>query len=133
MNCEAWREASASIDPWYLPLFFGFVVVGLVLCFARLLAAGPYRKYLEKEHMTDVQHRQLNQHLRDTGRGWIVAGWQLLLPLLPFVFVWPLVSPTFCEQKNMRCERSLMSTRQFIGPPCAGSVPDPSKRAQMAL
>jgi hypothetical protein len=125
MKCEAWRQVATSIDLLFVPLFIAVVVGGIVLAFSRMLAAGPFRKYLEKENMTAEQRRQLNQHLRATGRSWVVVGMRLVLPPFLFLMVWPLVSPTFCE--NIRCGKKALSTRQFINPPCAtvmGREPD---------
>jgi hypothetical protein len=120
MICGVWREIASTIDLCYVPVFFGVVIGGLVLGFAELLAAGPYRDYMAKKVMTSEERQQLDQHLHDTGRAWIVAGRRLWLRPLPFAFIflfgWPIASPTFCE--TIRCGKSILDTRGFIGLPC---------------
>lgn len=84
MRCT-WRDIATYVDAWYSPVFFGCIVAIFALFLWGSLA----------------EHRRFGQWLRDTGRDRYLAALKFLYVAVAFLLVWPMVSPTFCE--NMKC------------------------------
>lgn len=105
MRC-AWREIASYIDVWWPLLFFGFWLFMLWGFFAVEL---PWRRAQNQSwwwwggwrRLTRAENRKYKQWLRDTGRGWVLRTGRIALAAILFVLIWPLVSPTFCE--NVKC------------------------------
>ena len=103
MRC-AWRDIATYIDPWWLPLFLG-VWVSIVVSFfwsAGLLAAYGADPWRHTMWWTRAERRRFMRWLRDTGRGWVIIVQRTMFVAFIFAFVWPMVSPTFCE--NVKCK-----------------------------
>jgi hypothetical protein len=126
MFCDAWREAATYIDVGHLVLFVGTVIGGLALGLGSYFAVGGHLKGWDPENLTQEQRQQYNQRLRDLGLGWTIGWERLLLYLLPFLFIWPFVSPTFCD--TIRCKGSIPDIRRVINAPCL-TQPSPGDRS----
>ena len=68
-------------------------------------------------HWTLADHRRFRQWLRDTDRHWYLRAVMLLYVLKVFLFVWPLVSPTFCENVKCAGEKGLKARTECLQPP----------------
>lgn len=102
MRC-AWREVATYVDAWYSPVFFGSIVASIVLFLWgwRLLVVFGTNLWWWQFGWTLADHRRFRQWLRDTDRKRYVAAVRLVYAAMVFLFIWPIVSPTFCE--NVKC------------------------------
>jgi hypothetical protein len=114
MRC-AWRELAAQIDPWWLPLFVG---LWLFIFWAFFFVEVPWRRaeygrswWTAPRHLTFEQRQRLDQWMRDSGWGWLMDMRKIWLAALLLVFVWPFVSPTFCENVVCRGNKGQLKPR----------------------
>ena len=124
MTC-AWREITSYADVSWVPLFVilrtAIFTAGFVIFVYVVSAIARSKRRSLAEHEFDELMRA--QTLRDNGLGWILTARWLLVPVAVFVFLWPSISPTCCENVKCRGYKGLKPRTECL-PQNASPSPD---------
>lgn len=121
MRCT-WHAITNWLDAWYLLVFFSMIPLVLLLVLVRLLVEPKVAELRRAKGTADRLQRPswpfshtdhqgwpsagppppTPEEIQESGFGWLNTAGKLLLVPVAFVFAYPFLSSTFCE--NVGCK-----------------------------